>query len=69
MYIFQPIEILSSKGSRVVWMLLEPLNEEKLPKHWSGISNHAVDQYNWAAHEVGIFSSPLCSRNTVSFNF
>lgn len=47
-----PIDTLTTKKSRVLWMLLEPVNEEKLPKQWSSVSNHAVDQYNWAAREV-----------------
>lgn len=33
-------------------MLLESVNEEKLPKSWSTVTNKAIDQYNWAAREV-----------------
>ncbi|KAK9502450.1 hypothetical protein O3M35_011229 [Rhynocoris fuscipes] len=49
--IVRPIDILARK-SRVLWMLLESVNEEKLPKNWASVTNKAIDQYNWAAREI-----------------
>uniref|UniRef100_A0A146L4G4 CAS1 domain-containing protein 1 n=1 Tax=Lygus hesperus TaxID=30085 RepID=A0A146L4G4_LYGHE len=48
--IVAPIDKLTSKKSRVLWVLMEPVNEEKLPE--SALTNRLIDQYNWAAKDV-----------------
>ncbi|KAL1129008.1 hypothetical protein AAG570_013540 [Ranatra chinensis] len=52
----QPIDTLTAKKTRVLWVLQEPVNEEKLPKQWMAVTNRAIDQYNWAAHEMMVNS-------------
>ncbi|CAB0017001.1 unnamed protein product [Nesidiocoris tenuis] len=47
---WQSIEKLTTKRSRVLWVLLEPINEDRLPK--SALTNRVIDQYNWAAKEA-----------------
>ncbi|XP_014250867.1 N-acetylneuraminate 9-O-acetyltransferase [Cimex lectularius] len=50
--IVAPIDSLNSKKSRVLWILLEPVNEDKVPEEWAALTNRVIDQYNWAAREA-----------------
>lgn len=51
----QPIDGLYKKKSKVLWVLLAPVNPTKLKGEFQLISNSQIDLYNKAAIEVRIY--------------
>lgn len=48
----QPADVLSQKGTRFLWMMQDPVLEERLPNHLVGIDNRQINVCNRAAEEV-----------------
>ena len=53
----QNIDRLAEAGTRVLWAMQEPVNEDKLSDDWAPLSNNLIDLYNDHAKKVMIYDS------------